>query len=398
MRKNESTAGKGGLVRGQGDGEGEASKSERDAVRARCTRFLSFHPPHRGAPHQVFAELAAATPPDLRPDAYGEGEALNGVERSIAEVLGKEAALFMPSGTMAQQIALRIWSDRSGRKSVAFHPTCHLEIHEEKGYQALHGLRGVLLGSPHQRFTLDDLKAVAEPLAAVLIELPQREIGGQLPPWDELVATAALARDRGARVHLDGARLWESRPYYGRDLASIAALFDSVYVSLYKGLGGLAGAVLLGPADFIAEARVWRQRHGGTLIHLFPYAIAARAAMAERLDKMDSYHAKAVDIGRALALDEDLRAKGLEVVPSPPHTNMMHVHLRGDKGRLEKAALAIAREEGVWMFNALRPTSLPSYWMFELVVGDATMDISTIEIASLIRALLERAAAPPAEG
>jgi threonine aldolase len=362
------------------------SAAEKAAIRSRCARSLSFHHPHRSAPHQAFVELAAATPPDVVLDMYGEGEVLSSLEREIAGLLGKEAAIFMPSGTMAQQIALRIWADRSGRRSVAFHPTCHLEQHEEKGYQRLHNLHGVLVGSPHRLLTLADLKAVADPLAAVLIELPQREIGGQLPSWDDLVAVTSLARDRGARVHLDGARLWEARPYYKRDLAEIAALFDSVYVSLYKGLGGIAGAVLLGSADVIAEARVWRRRHGGTLVHLFPYAIAARAAMAERLDKMESYYAKAVEIGQAIGSIE-----GVEIIPSPPQTNMMHVHLRGDKALLEAAALDIAREEGVWMFSAVRPTSSPSRFMFELVVGDATMDLRVEEIAQLLRKLLEKA-------
>src|SRR6185436_5025530 len=145
-------------------------------------------------------------------------------------LLGKEAAVFMPSGTMAQQIALRIWADRKGPRRVAFHPLCHLELHEHKGYQLLHGLHGVLVGSPHQLMTLADLEAVAEPLAALLVELPQRGIGGQLPPWDDLTRMLESARGRGAAIHLDGARLWETAPFYRRSYAEIAGLFDSVYV------------------------------------------------------------------------------------------------------------------------------------------------------------------------
>ena len=123
----------------------------------------------------------------------------------------------MPSGTMAQQIALRIWSDRRGSPTVAFHPTCHLEIHEQKGYQLLHGLHGRLVGDPDRLITLADLEAIAEPVAALLLELPQREIGGQLPEWAELEAQTALGAERGIALHLDGARLWESGPFYERD-------------------------------------------------------------------------------------------------------------------------------------------------------------------------------------
>jgi threonine aldolase len=362
------------------------SLSEKDAVRARCSRFLSHHHPHRGRPHQALSEAAAAVPPGLDPDTYGEGELIESFEREVAGLLGKEAAVFMPSGTMAQQIALRIWADRTGRRSVAYHPTSHLEIHEERALEHLHGIHSVLVGSPHRLITTADLQRIREPIGSLLLELPQREIGGQLPSWDDLLEATAWARGAGARVHLDGARLWEIKRFYQRSYAEIAGLFDSVYVSFYKGLGGIAGCGLAGPLDFIQESRVWRRRYGGTLVHLFPYVIAARAAMAERLDKMDRYVDKAIAIGEHLA-----RIDGIEIVPSPPQTNMMHVFLRGDKERLEAAALTIARERGIWLFKALSPSSLPAYWKFELTVGDAALDISEAEIASTFQALLESA-------
>src|SRR5438128_490806 len=92
------------------------------------------------------------------------------------------------------------------------------------------------------------------------------------PDWDDLRAQTGWARDRGAAAHLDGARLWESAAGYGRPPAEIAALFDTVYVSFYKGLGALAGCCLAGPADILAEVREWRRRMGGTLFGLWPGA------------------------------------------------------------------------------------------------------------------------------
>lgn len=364
------------------------SPEERDAIRARCTRFLSYHAPRRSSPHQVFAELTAATSMSVQPDMYGEGEVVESFEREVAELLGKESAVFMPSGTMAQQIALRIWADRKRRRTVAYHPTCHLELHEEGALGRLHRLDRVLVGSPHRLLTLADLKKIREPLGSILLELPQREIGGQLPAWEELVKIAAFARDKGVRLHLDGARLWEIKPHYGRDYAEIADFFDSVYVSFYKGLGGIAGCALAGPADFIDEARVWRRRHGGSLVHLYPYVIAARVAMAERLDRMEGYYHAAVAIADRLSSIE-----GIEIAPNPPQSNMMHVFLRGDKDRLEAAALDIAREQGLWLFKALAPSSLPSHYRLELTVGDATMELSEDEIAAAFQSLLERASA-----
>ena len=150
---------------------------------------------------------------------------------------------------MAQQIALRIHAERRGRKVVAFHPTSHLELWEDKAYQRLHGLVGRHVGDARELITLDDIEGIQEPLAALLLELPQREIGGRLPAWKDLVAQVGLARERGAAIHLDGARLWESGPFYGRPLAEIAALFDTVYVSFYKGLGAPSGSMLLGEED-----------------------------------------------------------------------------------------------------------------------------------------------------
>ena len=340
------------------------SEDERRAVYSRCERFLGGHGPSR--PHAMLAALAAATDPDEQADRYGEGELIEQFEREVADLLCKEAAVFMPSGTMAQQIALRIWSERKQCRTVAFHPTCHLEIHEQKGYQALHGLRGRLIGNAHQVITLDDVKAIHEPLAALLLELPQREIGGQLPGWDDLEAQSAWAREHNIAMHMDGARLWESGPYYGRSYAEIAALFDTVYVSFYKGIGGIAGAALAGPADFIAEARVWQRRHGGNLVQLYPYIIAAREGLRLRLPRFAGYHERAVRIAQALTA-----VPGILVKPNPPQTNMMHIYLRGEPERLKASALTIAREESVALFAWLAPTDLPDYWMFELSVGDA---------------------------
>jgi threonine aldolase len=356
------------------------------ALRARCPRTLSYHGNRNERPAAVLRALAAAVTDDPAPDNYGEGELIASFEREMAQLLGKEAAVFMPSGTMAQQIALRIWADRKGPRHVAFHPLCHLELHEHKSYQMLHGLHAVLVGSPHRLLTLADLGKVGDPLSALLLELPQREIGGQLPSWEELGAIVAWARERGIALHLDGARLWESAPHYGRPHADIAGLFDSVYVSFYKGLGGIAGCVLAGPSSFIAEARVWQRRHGGTLVHLYPYVLSARDALAERLGRMSAYVERARGLAKVLG-----SLPGVEVVPDAPPTNMMHLYLHGEKERLEAAAVALAEETGVWMFGKLRPSPIPTRSCFELTVGDATMELTDEEVLGLFEKLFAKA-------
>jgi threonine aldolase len=161
-------------------------EAETRAIFLACERFISGHGPRR--PAVTLAELARVGAEAPEPDFYGEGALIEDFEREIAHLLGKEAAVFLPSGTMAQQIALRIWSDRRGTRTVAFHPTCHLEIHEQKGYQLLHGLHGRLVGDPNSLITLGDLEEIHEPVAALLLELPQREIGGLLPAWHAVQA------------------------------------------------------------------------------------------------------------------------------------------------------------------------------------------------------------------
>ncbi len=351
-----------------------------------CNRFLTYDYPK--TPRQVLSELIETIDPDLEADRYGQGEVITHFEQEIAELLGKEAAVFMPSGTMCQQIALRIWAERRGTANVAFHPKCHLETHEEKAYQRLHGLNGILLGSADRLLTLADLKAITEPIGALLLELPQRDLGGQLPSWEALNEVLAWAREHDIATHLDGARLWECQPFYQREYAEIAQLFDTVYVSFYKILGGIAGSVLAGPADVIAESRTWQRRHGGNLIHLYPYVLSAQKGLRERIGRMESYHAKAKEIAAVLASLSEIT-----LVPNPPHTNMMNLFLRGERAKLEAGALEIAKETGIWLFSWLAPTVLPGFTMFELTVGEATLDLSNQEILAVFQRLLTPASA-----
>ena len=116
-------------------------------------------------------------------------------------------------------------------------------------------------------------------------------------------------------LHFDGARLWESQPYLDHTLAEIAALADTVYVSFYKGLGGLAGAIVAGPQDVVDEARRWRNRHGGTLFSMTPYALAGLRGLRMHLPLMGELHERAVEFAAAF------EQRGFRVFPQPPHAN-----------------------------------------------------------------------------
>ena len=357
-------------------------KSDLDELRASCTLFLNGHGVR--TPKVVLSEIDEVLG-GVEIDRYGNGGVVSELEEEVAALLGKPAAVFMPSGTMAQQIALRVHVERTGREVVLWHPTCHLQLHEGQGAERLHHIRPRTVGDARRLLTVDDLEEVAEYAAVLLLELPQREIGGQLPGWDDLVAQTKLARSHGTALHLDGARLLESLPHYGRSAAEVTELFDSAYLSLYKGLGGLAGCVLAGDEQLVAEAKEWRLRHGGRLFAMWPYAAAGLAGLRRRAPLMAAYaeHARAVSA-------ELVKLDGVAVIPDPPVTNMAHLYLRADTERFASATRELAHKEKIWTWGEGMPADMSSHLVVELTVGDATMALAPAEVREIVAGLLER--------
>ncbi len=346
---------------------------EFSALRASCTRELTGHGPITAA------NLLATIPVDTEIDRYGEGGVVTALEGEIALLLGKPAAVFLPSGTMAQQAVLRVHADHRQRRTIVYHPMCHLEQHEGQAHQRLHGLLGRPVGSRERLLEMADLTSVAEPVAALLIELPQRDIGGQQPPWDKLVAQCQWAADAGAAAHLDGARLWESAAGYGRRPGEIAALFDTVYVSFYKGIGALPGCCVAGPAEVIAQVREWRKRMGGTLFALWPNAASALSCLRGRLPRMADYLEHARAIAAELAKIDTVR-----VVPDPPQTPMMALLLRTTPERFVDGVRALAADEGIWAWGEAMETGDPGVQRLELSVGEATCAYHPADIAAIV--------------
>jgi threonine aldolase len=346
------------------------------ALRDQCTRAF------RGHGLQTAASMLETIPADTAMDTYGDGGVVADLEAEICRLLDKPAAVFLPSGTMAQQAVLRVHADARSRGTVVFHPMCHLEQHEEQGYQRLHGIIGRPAGDRDRLITLEDLTKIAEDPAALLIELPQRDIGGQQPALADLTAQAAWARERGAAVHLDGARLWESAAGYGRPPAEIAALFDTVYVSFYKGIGALPGCCVAGPDKVVAQVREWRRRMGGTLYGLWPNAASALACLAVRLPRFPAYldHAKAI----AAAVAD---VPGVTVIPDPPQVPMMHLLLRVSTEDFVTAARRLAKDRGIWMPPTCMPTADPAVQRIELSVGDGTLEFQPAELAEIFAGL-----------
>ena len=324
--------------------------------------------------------LAAMAEADGQPDIYGAGGPVQSLEHRVADLLGKPAARFVIKGVIAQQAALRAWTDDQRVSTVALHPLSHLDLDELNAVERLHPIRAIRLGQTRP-FGVAELEAVGEAIGVVTVELPLRRGGFALLEWDELLAVSAWCRAQHVPLHIDGARLWESAPYYGRSLAELAALGDSVYVSFYKGLGGLAGCALAGPEDFLARAAPWLTRHGANIFAAFPYALSAIAGLDRHLPRMADYHDRAVSLAAALA-----NLPGVRV--TEPQTNGFALYLPGDHEAIDAAHLRLAERTGVWLFNTVARTPVPGLSMAEVSVGDATESVPDDEAARLLTELL----------
>ncbi|TCC44525.1 threonine aldolase [Kribbella capetownensis] len=353
-------------------------RARRKAAAENCERWLS----HPRVPVQDRLRQLTEVACEDSADVYGNDGDVAALEQEVADLLGKPAAVFMPTGIMAQQSVLRVYADRAGTDRVAVHGLSHLLVHELNALEEVHRLRIERMTSEPRQPRPDELAAIPGKLAAVTVELPLRDGGFVLPTWDELVVFAESCRERGVPLHLDGARLWESTPYLGHSLAEIAALASTVYVSFYKVLGGLSGAALAGPEDVIAEVRRWQRRLGGNLYTLFPYAVSAREGLRTVLPLMGDLYQRAVELSMAL------QSEGFRVFPEPPHTNSFRVYAPQAADTIETAAVQRMETTREAICGRWQPADVPGWSWIELVVAPHTLDWQVDEVAKAFGELL----------
>ncbi|MEV6343568.1 beta-eliminating lyase-related protein [Actinoplanes sp. NPDC051851] len=359
----------------------ELRRARTEAVRA-CDRILSG--PRPETMRERLTRLAAHPDLDDLPDFYGTGPVPE-LEDRVAGLLGTEAAVVFPTGTMAQQVALRYGAELTGRDRVALHPLGHQEVHERRAYAELSGLRAIHPTVEPRNPVAVEIGALDEPVGTVVFELPLRDAGFVLPTWAELRDACAVARAAGARVHFDGARLWESAPHLGQPLDRIAALADSVYVSFHKTLGGLSGAALAGSADLAGYARAWRHRFGGQIYQQWPAVLAAMTGLDQELPRVPEYVAHARTVAAGLA-----GLPGARVFPEPPHTHQFQLWLPYPAKALDAAALELAREEKVWFAGGWRDAAVPGFAMTEISVLAPALEWSAADVLGVGERLLSR--------
>jgi threonine aldolase len=329
-------------------------------------------------------DAAALYDLDEPSDMYGNG-IVAALEERTAALLGTEAAAFFPTGTMAQQVALRCWAGRTGNPAVALHGLSHPEVHERDAFSRVGGLRPVRLTDEPRQPTADEVRGFEEPFGALMLELPLRDAGFLLPTWDELTEVVEAARERDAVVHFDGARLWECTVHFGRPLTEIAGLADSVYVSFYKSLKGYGGAALAGPRTLVEEAKAWRHRYGGLLFQQFPTVLSALAGLERELPRLPEYvaHARVV----AAALREGFAAAGLpwaRVHPEVPHTHEFQVWLPCDADDAGEAALRQGEETGTMLFSRPWDSRGPGIAFTEVGVESAGLEWTAADVKAAV--------------
>ena len=247
-------------------------------------------------PDQAMRSVIAAA--EVGDDVFGDDPTVLALQERVADLLGKEAALFVPSGTMANQIALRVLT-RPGDQVVC-EAGCHIYNYEQGGPAALAGLQLSCLTSDHGIVSWDDIAAVLHPdddhfarPALICLENTHNRSGGRVQPQDTVVEIGSMARSKGLRFHLDGARLWNAHAANGIPLADLAAPCDTVSVCFSKGLGAPVGSCLAGERDVMHLAKRARKLYGGGMRQAGILAAACLHALDHHLPLLGEDHRRA---------------------------------------------------------------------------------------------------------
>ena len=289
------------------------------------------------------AMLEAMLSAEVGDDVYGEDPSVNALQEETAALLGMEAALYVPTGTMANQIALNVHT-RPGDE-VIVHPLAHIVRAEGGAGAALSGVQFRALGNPDGSLPAEQVAEAIyggdnphyPPTGLICMENTANNVGGTVISLEQIAAVAALAGEQGVPMHLDGARVLNAAAVLDVQPESITRAFQSTTLCFSKGLGAPMGSVVAGSRDFIAQCMRRRKRFGGGMRQAGYMAAAARHALAHHVTRLAEDHENA----RLLA--EGMVATGqIEMVLGMPQTNM--VFLRSIHPKLDTGGLLVKLE------------------------------------------------------
>src|SRR5919205_2896830 len=301
-------------------------------------------------------------------DVYGEDPTVNALEERVAELLGHEAALFVPSGTMGNQIGLRLVCEPC--QEVLGDADAHVLTYEMGAAAALFGLSSRTVVSAGGRLSADQLIAQVRPhgdwhltaTAAIAVENTHNRGGGLVQPLAELERLSTWSRGAGVNVHLDGARVFNAHVASGVPLSTYGQLADTASVCLSKGLGAPVGSVLVAGAERIAAGRLWRKRLGGGMRQVGVLAAAGLHALDHHVARLAEDHEHARLLAKRLGVDpasvetnmvvldgveaplvaEAAKAQGVLVSQVGPRRIRLVTHLDVDRADVERAADVLA--------------------------------------------------------
>jgi threonine aldolase len=318
-------------------------------------------------------------------DVFEDDPTVNRLQAYAAGLLGKEAALFCPSGTMTNQVALSALTQRGDE--VFLHAQAHILYYEQGGAAVLSQLQMRCFDSPDgtlepevmEGFVHHDDDVHFAPTRVVCVEDTHNHCGGVVYPPEGIKALGDFCRRHGLKLHMDGARIWNAHVAGGVPLAEIAAPCDTVSVCLSKGLGAPVGSLLLGDAPTIALARRARKLFGGGMRQAGIIAAAGLYALEQHIDRMADDHRRIRAMAERLAL-----VPGLDVDLGKVQTNMVYAGTRGTGRRAAELVQPLAAE-GLWVLDE-------GVWTLRFVAHLGLDDADVEEATAIVERVVGRLA------
>ncbi len=281
-------------------------------------------------------------------DVFKGDPSINALQEKAAEMFGMEAGLFCPSGTMTNQIAINVHTDRLDE--MICHKYSHVYQYETGGYAFNSGVAVNLLEGDHGKITAEQVAAAIKPVydwlpisKLVVLENTNNKGGGSYYTLDEIKPITDLCKERGLRLHLDGARLFNALTETGETTLEVGKHFDTISICLSKGLGAPVGSLLLGPADFIAKARRVRKVMGGGMRQAGFLAAAGLYALENHVDRLkeDHEHARIIETKlKSLPYIENVRPVQTNLIifdVKPPLTSDVYIQKLNEHGIMAAA-------------------------------------------------------------